>query len=54
MVGEAKQCKTGWACFGEDACKEKCMAKYKGVGTVTYFPFPPETIIIYCECLYDC
>ncbi|KAG7583045.1 hypothetical protein ISN44_As08g025900 [Arabidopsis suecica] len=54
MVGEAKKCKAGWACSGEDICKEKCMAKYNGVGTVTYFSFPPETITILCDCLYDC
>lgn len=54
MVGEAKKCKAGWACSGEDICKEKCMAKYNGVGTVTYFSFPPETITILFDCVYDC
>ncbi|CAL9219630.1 unnamed protein product, partial [Arabidopsis halleri] len=36
MIGEAKKCSNSWICEGDEKCKEKCMADYKGNGTCYY------------------
>lgn len=54
MVAEAKKCHDGWKEDDENKCKNKCMAKYKGVGTLHVIAYPPETTIVMCDCEFDC
>ncbi|ESQ49583.1 hypothetical protein EUTSA_v10022226mg [Eutrema salsugineum] len=52
MVGEANKCFDGWACEGEDNCREKCMAEHKGNGICDLYT--PPLVPKQCLCHYDC
>nr|VDD47341.1 unnamed protein product [Brassica oleracea] len=52
MVGEAKDCFQTWTCEGGRKCREKCTAKYKGIGRCDEIiaPIVPPQ----CNCYYPC
>ncbi|KAL1222664.1 putative defensin-like protein [Cardamine amara subsp. amara] len=55
MVAEAKKCHDAWRTADDEAkCKKECMAKYKGVGTIQVIAFPPEAVLVLCNCEFDC